>query len=190
MKIATSTRLALMGAFIALFVYSCSNNGSEDPENKSLRTQAELSTTIDSLKGKLSDPMSNEEAMLLSQELKQSCLEFVDVYPKDDRCADYLFIASRAANGLGEYEESLKILNRIKKGYVGYVKMPEVYFLYAFTLDEDMEKKEEAKEAYLDLISEFPDEPLSAQARVLLEQLYMSDEELIEMWKMKEKTNS
>jgi TolA-binding protein len=61
--------------------------------------------------------------------------------------------------------------------------MPEVYFLKAFILDEDLDKKDDAKKAYTDLINEFPDNALSAQAAVLLDQLYMSDEELIEMWK-------
>ena len=188
MKIRSNAGLFLVGLLIAITMLSCSDEAQKD--KSSLNSQAELSTTIDSLKGRLSEPMNSAEGKALSLELMRSCLEFVDTYPKDNRCADYLFIASRAANGLGQYEKSLKILYRIMQGYKGYAKMPEVYFLYAFTLDEDLDRKDDAKEAYLALISEFPDDPLSAQSRVLLEQLYMSDEELIEMWKMKAKSNS
>ena len=99
--------------------------------------------------------------------------------------ADYLFISARAANGLRKYEKSLKTMETIKQGYEGYAAMPEVYFLYAFTLDEDLDRKEEAQVAYMDLINTFPDDPLSKQAGFLLDQLYMSDEELIEAWELK-----
>jgi tetratricopeptide (TPR) repeat protein len=181
-------RLFYLAILLGVLTISCSDEN--DNGGQTLESMAALSTQIDSLTAKLSQPMSNAEAKELSIDLMANCIEFADAFPQDNRCPDYLFIASRAANGLGEYDNSLKYLNRIKKGYRGYVKMPEVYFLYAFTLDEELDRKEDAKNAYMELINTFPDDPLSAQASILMDQLYMSDQELIEMWKMKEKANS
>lgn len=176
-----------LALFIPVFFYSCGSNDEESTQAESLVEVAQLSAQIDSLKAKLAEPLSNEEAKKLSQDLMNSCNSFVEAFPEDYRCADYLFISARAANGLKQYDASLKTLNQIKGGYRGYEKMPEVYFLYAFTLDEDLERKEDAQKAYMDLINKFPDDPLSPQAAILLDQLYLSDDELIEMWKMKEK---
>jgi hypothetical protein len=180
----------VLSLFILVFFYSCNNNNEKSTQEESLVEVAQLSAQIDSLKAKLSGPLTNEEAKQLSMDLMNSCNSFVEAFPKDNRCADYLFISARAANGLRQYDASLTTLNRIKGGYRGYEKMPEVYFLYAFTLDEDLERKEDAQKAYMDLINKFPDDPLSSQAAILLDQLYLSDEELIEMWEMKEKNES
>jgi tetratricopeptide (TPR) repeat protein len=171
-------------AILLIFVTGCSQE-SDNSTSKEI-DKKELATKINSLSDSLSVPMEATLAKKLSLDLMRSCLEFVDAFPADNRCADYLFTAARAAGGLGQHEKSLSLLNRIKKGYNGYSKMPEVYFLYAFILDEDLEDKEKAKEAYMELINKFPDDPLSIQSGLLLDQLYMSDEELIENWKMKE----
>ena len=180
-----SLKLFISPLFLLSFLFSCSSDSQETEDSTSLEDQASLSTKIDSLTLKLSDSMDLEEAKQISIELLDNCTKFVEVFPKDPRCADYLFISARAANGLGEYDRSLKIMDTIRKGYNGYDKMPEVYFLYAFTLDEDLGRKEDAKQAYMDLINAFPVDQLSKQSTLLLDQLYMSDEELIESWKKK-----
>lgn len=169
-----------------LFMISCSNESKETKDVATLEEKTELSTKIDALYIKLSESMDAEEAKFVSQELLVNCTNFVETFPKDDKCAEYLFIAARAAIGLGKYDESLRILDTIRKGYKGYDKMPEVYFLYAFTLDEDLDRKKDAQKAYMDLINTFPGDHLSTQSALLLDQLYMSDEELIESWKQKE----
>jgi len=180
----------ILSLLIAIFLYSCASNDSDVTSEETLIEVAQLSGHIDSLKVKLSQPLSNEEAKQLSLDLMNSCNTFVEAFPEDNRCADYLFISARAANGLKQYDASLQTLNKIKGAYRKYNKMPEVYFLYAFTLDEDLDRKEDAQKAYMDLINKFPDDPLSSQAAILLDQLYLSDEDLIEMWKMKEKDES
>ena len=168
---------------IALFSNACSE---QENKNENTLSKSELAKHISDLSDSIASPMDEAMAKKLSLELLRSCTEFVDNFPEDDRCADYLFIASRAAGGLGQYNKSLSILERIKKGYNGYAKMPEVYFLYAFTLDEDLDQKEKAKEAYMELINKFPGDPLSIQSALLMDQLYLSDEELIEKWKNQE----
>lgn len=172
---------------ITAFLFLAIGCSQEKDSNTSKKTDpSELAEKIESLRDSLSTPMEDAVAKRVSLDLMRSCLEFVDAFPADDRDADYLFTASRAAAGLNQFEKSLSILNRIKKGFNGYNKMPEVYFLYAFILDENLDKKEKAKAAYMELINTFPDDPLSVQSAILLDQLYMSDEELIENWKMKE----
>jgi tetratricopeptide (TPR) repeat protein len=168
---------------IALFSNACTE---QEDSNKNALSKSELAKHINDLSDSIAVPMDAAMAKKLSLELLRSCTEFADNFPEDERCADYLFIASRAAGGLGQYNKSLSILDRIKKGYNGYAKMPEVYFLYAFTLDEDLDQKEKAKEAYMELINKFPGDPLSIQSALLMDQLYLSDEELIEKWKNQE----
>ena len=182
MSIIQNKWIAAFIVAIALFANACT----EQDANKTKVSKSELVKHITELSDSIALPMDAAMAKKLSLDLLRSCTEFADTYPEDERCAEYLFIASRAAGGLGQYNKSLSILDRIKKGYNGYAKMPEVYFLYAFTLDEDLDQKEKAKEAYMELINKFPGDPLSIQSALLMDQLYLSDEELIEKWKSQE----
>lgn len=177
---------------LTLFVFfisiSCSDNveNQNNDSNTKAITKEALAQQIESIEDSLSNASVNLDSKSYSMELLRLSTQFVDEFPKDGRCAEYMFMGARAASGLGEHEKAIRMMQNIKKVYGDYSKLPEVYFLYAFTLDEDLKRKDDAKEAYTQLINEFPDDPLSAQAILLMEQLYMSDEELIEMWSKKE----
>lgn len=183
MSINYRSLLKLLSILLLTFSIGCSNSDDVVPEEIN---KEELASKIQVLSDSLSLPMDAARAKQLSMDIMRTTTQFVEVFSSDPRCPDYLFISARAANGLRKYDKSLKILDTIKKKYNGYSKMPEVYFLYAFTLDEDLERKEDAKLAYMELINKFPDNHLSQQSVLLMEQLYMSDEELIEMWNQQE----
>ncbi len=163
---------------------ACSDNAQdqEDKSSLSANDKEALALKIEALEDSLSQTTLSKDAKAFSLELLRSTTQFVDEFPVDQRCAKYMFMGARAASGLGNYEKSTHMMETIKKVYGNYDQLAEVYFLYAFILDEELNRKDDAKDAYMELVNKFPDDPLSAQAEVLLEQLYMSDEELIEKW--------
>lgn len=180
--------LGVFTLFVFLIMSACSDtlNDQKEVSNASTNNKEELAKSIEALEDSLTNVSVSLDAKSYSLELLRLSTQFVDEFPLDSRCAEYSFMGARAASGLGDYDKSIHIMETIKKVYGNYSQLPEVYFLCAFTLDEEMGKKEEARAAYTDLINKFPDDPLSAQAIVLLEQLYMTDEELIEMWSKQE----
>lgn len=138
---------------------------------------------IISLEDSLISMAANPDSKLISQELLTKSLKFADNYPRDKYAIEFLFMAARAANGLGEYTKSIDILNRIIKNYPDYYRSAEVYFFKAFTYDEDLNDIPKAKNSYIAVIKKFPKDPLAEQAKLLLENLYLTDEELIEKYK-------
>jgi hypothetical protein len=77
--------------------------------------------------------------------LMHKSIQFADKYPDNEYSADYLFMAARSANGLKQYHKSIKLLNQVIAEYDHYDRLVEVYFLKAFTYDEDRTKNPKPK---------------------------------------------
>ena len=176
--------LALLGAFL----FSCNEGVEKEPEvvkkekewnrDDYEKEKSEIIGLEDTLIKMGPDP----NAKAYSQELLLKTVEFADNYPGDEQAPDFLFMAARAANGLGQYTKSIKIINRIIRKYDNYDRLVEIYFLKAFTYDEDLNKKAEAKKVYVEIMQKFPNDPLAKESKILLENLYLSDEELIKKY--------
>ncbi len=53
----------------------------------------------------------------------------------------------------------------------------------AFTIDDGLNEKGRAKQAYEEVIMRFPDHPFAKDARAMIDNLQYTDEELIERFK-------
>ena len=183
-------KILVLAIFGAIFI-SCNETSEKDAEivkkekewNRAdyENEKDEILNLEDSLIKLGADPKSKA----YSQELLTKTVEFADNYPGDEQSPDFLFMAARAANGLGQYTKSIKIINRIIRKYEHYDRLVEVYFLKAFTYDEDLNKKAEAKKVYVEIMQKFPKDPLAKESEILLENLYLSDEELIKKYQSK-----
>ena len=129
--------LALLGAFL----FSCNEGVEKEPEvvkkqkewnrDHYEKEKAEIIELEDTLIKMGPDP----KAKVYSQELLSKTVQFADNYPRDDQSPYFLFMAARAANGLGQYTKSIKIINRIILNYGNYYRNVEVYILKAFTYE-------------------------------------------------------
>lgn len=113
------------------------------------------------------------------------CEMFVKSYPLDPEAPKVLSYEAKALRVLGQSKEAVAVYNKIEQSYADYPDMPEVLFLKAFILDEDLNDKKKAELAYLDLIQKYPNHKFSKDAKALLTQLHMSDEDLIKMFEEK-----
>lgn len=115
------------------------------------------------------------------------CEEYVNSYPTDPEAALILTYQAKAYRILGQPKAAVASYSRIIASYGEFDNMPEVLFLKGFVLDEDLNDDDAAEAAYHDLIQKYPNHKFAQDAKVLLSQLHMSDEELIKMFKEKEK---
>lgn len=118
---------------------------------------------------------------------KRKAQALVDVYkayananPGDTVSAEYLFRAANVAKSMHEGEEGLRLYERIILEYPSWRRLPDVYYLKAFTIDSELGRKGEAYTAYQDVIGRFPDHPFAKDARAMMDNLQYSDEELIQ----------
>ena len=77
----------------------------------------------------------------------------------------------------------MKVYDRIISNYPGWRRLADTYYLRAFTLDNDLDQKGDAKTAYEEVISRYPDHPFARDAKQMIENLQYTDEQLIEKFK-------
>ncbi len=115
--------------------------------------------------------------------LRDVYLVFAKTNPLDTMTPEYLFRCAGVHRTLGEPQETMKVYDRIISNYPGWRRLADTYYLRAFTLDNDLNQKGEAKTAYEEVINRFPDHPFAKDAKQMIENLQYSDEELIEKFK-------
>lgn len=163
----------------AVLMAACGGTSAEEEQVK--QETEELATRIDSLENLLFGQESKVDKEVAAQ-LLQSYLKFTDTYPADDRTPDYLYKGAGIARGVGVHSRALKMYQRILEDYPEFGKQAETSFLIAFTYDNDLKEIERAKEAYNQVIEQYPDHEFAAQARERLKTIDLSDEELIELF--------
>lgn len=169
-----------------LFTLSCSDNdgknGGEKPEKEDLLTKIEaLEDTVDEMskKGKFSDRKMRD--------LMDAYKGFVEHYPDDSLAPEHLFRAGGVARSLDEPQRAINIYRRILNEYPETDQEPTVRFLLAFVYDQDLNKKNKAKELYQAVIDSFPDHKLARDAEQYLKVIDMSDEELMKHFEEQQK---
>lgn len=118
----------------------------------------------------------------VAKRLFNAANDFLSNNAGHEKSADALELAAKSAEALGKYNEAIDMLHRLSKDFVDSEKTPSYLYNKARILEEKLGKKENAKAAYEDLISRFPNDPLAISAQQYLDMNYMemSDEELIE----------
>ena len=123
-------------------------------------------------------------------ELMRSYLDYANAYRDDSIAGVYLFKAGDVARNLGRYKQSISILTNLHDGFPKYTKKAETAFLIAFIQDNDLHDREMAKKAYENVIKLYPEHTLASDAQARIQTLYMTDEEMIEMFRKKNEVDS
>lgn len=105
---------------------------------------------------------------------------FVQKHPLDTISPEYLFRSAGVAKALGRPQEGIQLYDRIISDYPGWNRIADTYYMKAFTLDADLDRKGEAETAYREVIERFPEHPFARDAQAMIDNLPYSDEELIE----------
>ena len=154
--------------------------------------KAQMIKNIDSLRSIVQK--KSAEGELPKKEMRsllESYKRYVEHHPKDSLAPQQLFRAGSVARSLREPQKALNLFNRILSEYPDFNKEPTVRFLIAFIYDQDLEKREKAKDLYQAVIDSFPDHRLAKDAEQYLKVIDLSDDELIDRFEeRKEMTDS
>ena len=104
---------------------------------------------------------------------------YFNLFPNDPMTADMLFKAGNQCVNLNRYDDALSYYNRLDVSYRNYQKCPESLYLQGFIYDTYKNEFGNAKEKYERLIKLYPEHSLAEQAKVSIENLGLTDEELI-----------
>lgn len=141
--------------------------------------QSALTARIDSLENILltdSLNLSDEPA----SEVIKAYLKYADTYPKDSIAVDYLFKAADVMRGMYRHQDAVQVLELVVSRYPKSDKAPAALFYAGFILHADTEQNTLAVPYFQRLIDDFPEHPLTNDARNLMPLLNMSEEQLLD----------
>lgn len=107
-----------------------------------------------------------------------SCELFAMLQPDNEKSPDYLLKATKIAKSFKLFDKAIDIFEWIEKKYPDSKVAYKAMFLKAFTYDNDLGEKDKAKTAYEAFIKKYPDTKFAEQAKLLIDMLGKTNEEI------------
>lgn len=115
-----------------------------------------------------------------AQALVDVYLLYAKVHPLDSLTPEYLFRAASVKSTLGDPLGGIALYDRIIRDHPAWRKIPDTYYLKAFTIDNGLRQRGEAERAYTEVIGRFPEHRFAKDAEQMIENLKYTDEELMQ----------
>jgi TolA-binding protein len=173
---------------LALMIVSCQSEEKKQVEEaikSNTEEHKEMLAYIDSLEDVVYvDTMTVEGPA--TAELLKAYLKFSRKFVGDkEKTPEYMYKAAALSRANKLSVKAIKLYEQILTDYPDYKRNPEIAFLIAFTYDDEIKQKEEAKEAYQKVIDDYPGDKWAEQAAERLKTIDMTDEELIDYFMKK-----
>lgn len=176
-------REKLQNEILAQIVYKSTLSLFPDTEAVQKRIiDPELTITqiLDSIGAMLFNEDSGKLDFLQANNFIEGSVLFAMMEPNQPEVSEFLYKASETSRAIQNYDRTIDIYEWLISQYADYPKIAQIHFLYAFTLDNDLGKINEAKIAYNRFIEQFPNSDFVDDAKFLIENLGKSEEEIIE----------
>jgi outer membrane protein assembly factor BamD (BamD/ComL family) len=118
-----------------------------------------------------------------AQALVDVYLLYAKQHPLDSVSPEYVLRAAGVKSALRDPQAAVDLYDRVIKSWPHWRKLPDAYYLKAFTIDNGLHAKGQAQQAYQEVIDRFPEHPFAADARQMIQNLAFTDEELIARFK-------
>jgi TolA-binding protein len=145
----------------------------------------EQQSKIESLEKALMNTKQGSVDTAKALELIEAYQSFAEDYPQDSLAGEYLFKMAEIQLHAVSPQEAIMTLDRVMKEYPSYRKIPECLFLKGFIYENNLHDLEKAKAAYQQFVTLYPQHYFADDARVLIQNLGKSPEELIREFEAK-----
>lgn len=170
-----SYRLLFVAIILAGLMAGCKS----DPEAKIKSLEKKISAENFTL---------DEKGITVANDLIQAYIGFADNHKDSPQAPDYLYKAADLSLNTNKSKEALDLYNRIIYQYPDFGKAPECLFLVGYIYENYFQELGKAKEVYKSFLSKYPDHDFADDARVSIDNLGKSPEELIRYFEEKNKT--
>jgi TolA-binding protein len=116
----------------------------------------------------------------LMSEIKAKYLAFAASYPDDEASPLFLLKAAQHSIVLNQPQEAIELLGQVIEKYPKTNFAEEALFLQALTYENNMNDLAQAKEKYELFLKSYPKAELANEAKLAIENLGKSPEEIIE----------
>lgn len=176
-------RTPLLLAFVTLLL-ACGGSEEAAPDAKMVEANRRIRAMEDSLFEHRAFDQRSAQAMV------DIYKAYALAYPNDSMAPEYLFRAAGTLKSMHQADNSIVLYDRLIREHPSWKRLVDVLYMRALTLDDDLDRLGEARTAYQLVITTFPDHPFARDAKVMIENLGLSDEELIQRFKQKEREDS
>jgi len=168
------SRLLIILILLSAFTIQCS----KDPKAK-----------IQGLEKKMSeeDFTLDEKGIQTANELVQAYLSFAGSRKESPEAPGYLYKAADLSLNINQAKQSLDLYNRIIYQYPDYDKVPECLFLMGYIYENYFQELGRAKDIYESFLAKYPNHEFADDAKISIENLGKSPEELIRQFEEKNK---
>jgi tetratricopeptide (TPR) repeat protein len=165
--------------FVLLTVSAVAIQCSKDPKAKILDLEKKMASE---------DFTLDEKGMQVAHELVAAYLDFAGKFKESPEAPDFLYRAADLSLNINKAKQSLDLYNQIIYQYPEYKKVPECLFLMGYIYENNFQELGKAKEIYEQFLAKYPNHDFADDARVSIENLGKSPEELIRMFEEKNGT--
>jgi tetratricopeptide (TPR) repeat protein len=162
-------------------IFSCTNKKLQEEKKQDLKKIAESETVYLELLKK------GEVDYTKGRDLVDLYNNFVKKYPKDTIVPSLVYKSGALfIKYLGDPDETIKYFEKLKEKYPKYDLTPLAIYTLGFIYNDKKKDYEKAKETYEWLIEKYPNHNLIPEAKILLDNVGKSDDEL---WNYIQKKN-
>lgn len=170
--------------FLASLAVACSNGTPPSPED----LKADARKGIEKLEGELMSSVELSPNKPKANTLIEMYVTYVNNNPNDEVCGEYIFKAGEIAMGTEQYQRAIGLFENVSQNYTNYDKVVEATYLIAFIYDNYLDQKGMAEDKYKEVIERYPRHSFAVEARGAINNLYLSDEELIKKFEEQNRT--
>lgn len=164
------TQRCLMIAGVFLFVLSAC----QSPKEKALAEIKELEAN---------DSIFSPQQI---EKVKTAYVEFADKYPDDELAPEFLFKAGQRCNVTGDHNKAIELFQRVIDSYPKEKIAEEALFLQAYVYENSLSNFPKAAETYRAFIDKYPNSDLTEDAKLAIENMGKSPEEIFESFAKKD----
>lgn len=108
---------------------------------------------------------------------------FAKAYPQDSMAPEYLVRAAGIQRNLRDPQAAIDLYDRVIRDYPEWKDVVVCYYQKGLIYQDDLKQLGAAKTAYEEVVRRFPDHTFGKEARIMIDNLQFSDEELIERYR-------
>ena len=117
-----------------------------------------------------------------AESLRLDYIRFADEYPEDSLAPIFLHKASEIAINLNMPQEAVSTLDTLIKRFPDYKYLPDAWFFKGFIQENELKDEAGAMRTYELFLEKFPDHKLAPQVKFSMDNMGVSEDELIKQF--------
>jgi outer membrane protein assembly factor BamD (BamD/ComL family) len=146
--------------------------------------------TITSLETRLFAPNTNGFDKVKADSLAAAYASFIKHFPKDSLTMKFTFKAANLNMNMGDGAKAIELFDKFIATYPDEPKAIVSMFFKAYIYENQLKNLEKAKELYLQFVEKYPNSDFAKDARMALQNLGKSPEQMVREFEERQKADS